>query len=152
MHHVAAAMMGALVGTGSEFHIAPMQCYTNQPLRKMCGLLSPSSVKWTEMEKVDDLLPNIGGSLKKRLDGEQDDDNLILQLGSNDVDKLDRCIKVAANNFPNLKEINLNCGTLAIHNTSYPCYLLSLTIILYFPLPKDAQRLCRGVHLHMVLS
>ena len=39
-----------------EFHVAPMQCYTNYPLRKLFNLLSPSSVLWTEMEKVNDIL------------------------------------------------------------------------------------------------
>ena len=31
-------------------------------------------------------------------------------MGSNSVDKLDRCVRVAAQKFPNLREINLNCG------------------------------------------
>ncbi|KAL7526066.1 hypothetical protein ACHAXR_002915, partial [Thalassiosira sp. AJA248-18] len=114
MHCTVTAMMAALVSTCSEFHIAPMQCYTNQPLRKMSGFLSPSSMKWTEMEKVDDLLPNIENSLEKRLGGEEDDTNLILQLGSNDPNKLDSCVRSAAEHFPSLKEINLNCGCPAI--------------------------------------
>jgi len=44
-----------------EFHVAPMQCYTNLPLRKLYSLLSPSSILWTEMEKVPDIL-NYGRS------------------------------------------------------------------------------------------
>jgi len=78
------------------------------------------------MEKVDDLLlgggassslnnnnnnnNNLRSALDKRLGGEEDDTNLVLQLGSNDGTKLETCVKVATENYPNLKEINLNCG------------------------------------------
>ena len=109
-----------------EFHIAPMQCYTNQPFRKLAGYLSPTSIKYTEMEKVDDLLPNIEASLHKRLDGEQDDSNLVLQLGSNDVDKLKKCVRIASSNYPNLREINLNCGCPAINTGGASTYGASL--------------------------
>lgn len=105
-----------------EFHIAPMQCYTNQPFRKLAGYLSPTSIKYTEMEKVDDLLPNIEASLHKRLDGEQDDSNLVLQLGSNDVDKLAKCVRIASSNYPNLREVNLNCGCPAINTGGASTY------------------------------
>ena len=109
-----------------DFHIAPMQCYTNQPMRKLSGLLSPSSIKWTEMEKVDDLLPNIEKALHKRLDGEQDDKNLVLQLGSNDPDKLESCVRAADMSFSNLREINLNCGCPAVDTGGASTYGASL--------------------------
>ena len=125
-HSAMATMVAALVSASPEFHIAPMQCYTNQPLRKLTGFLSPSSVKWTEMEKVDDLLPNVESALEKRLGGEEEDANLILQLGSNDVDKLDTCVRVATQKFPNLREINLNCGCPAIDTGGASTYGASL--------------------------
>ena len=109
-----------------EFHVAPMQCYTNQPYRKLVGYLSPTSIKYTEMEKVDDLLPNIEASLHKRLDGEQDDSNLVLQLGSNDVEKLHKCVRIASSNYPNLREVNLNCGCPAINTGGASTYGASL--------------------------
>ena len=82
-----------------EFHIAPMQCYTNLPLRRFLNLLSPSSILWTEMEKVNDILEsstdthantqNQNDSLvhawSKRLGSPLDNhSNLVLQLGCND--------------------------------------------------------------------
>jgi len=109
-----------------EFHIAPMQCYTNQPFRKLSSFLSPKSIKYTEMEKVDDLLPNIEASLHKRLHGERDDSNLVLQLGSNDVNKIDKCVRIASKNYPNLREINLNCGCPAINTGGASTYGASL--------------------------
>ena len=117
----------ALASTPSdESHMAPMQCYTNQPLRKLAGLLSPSTIKWTEMEKADDLLPDVESALDKRLGGERDYHNLVLQLGSNDVDKLDACVRVAARKFPNLRGINLNCGCPAIDAGGASTYGASL--------------------------
>lgn len=78
------------------------------------------------MEKVDDLLPNSEEALRKRLGGEEDDANVILQLGSNKVDKLDDCVRVATRNFPNLREINLNCGCPAIDTGGASSYGASL--------------------------
>ena len=78
------------------------------------------------MEKVDDLLPNIEKALHKRLDGEQDDTNLVLQLGSNDPDKLESCVRAAHMNFPNLREINLNCGCPAVDTGGAATYGASL--------------------------
>ncbi|KAL3787426.1 hypothetical protein HJC23_001823 [Cyclotella cryptica] len=112
--------------THHEFHIAPMQCYTNQPLRKLTSFLSPTSIKWTEMEKVDDLLPDLEHSLKKRLGGEENETNLILQLGSSNANKLQRCVRVALDHYPKLREINLNCGCPAIATGGAPTYGASL--------------------------
>ena len=125
MKSAIAAMATGLMQPNS-FHIAPMQCYTNQPLRKLYSYLSPTSIKWTEMEKVNDLLPNTEVALNKRLVGEEDDTNLILQLGSNDVDKLHNCVHVASKHYHNLKEINLNCGCPAIDTGGAPTYGASL--------------------------
>lgn len=78
------------------------------------------------MEKVDDLLPNINQSLHKRLGGEEEERNLILQLGSNDATKLHDCVRIASDLYPNLKEINLNCGCPAIDTGGAPTYGASL--------------------------
>eukprot|EP00578_Thalassiosira_sp_NH16_P002798 CAMPEP_0181132396 /NCGR_PEP_ID=MMETSP1071-20121207/30971_1 /TAXON_ID=35127 /ORGANISM="Thalassiosira sp., Strain NH16" /LENGTH=367 /DNA_ID=CAMNT_0023218723 /DNA_START=105 /DNA_END=1205 /DNA_ORIENTATION=- len=132
---VAAVAATSLAASNSrDFHIAPMQCYTNQPFRKLSGMLSPSSIKWSEMEKVDDLMPNTEEALEKRLGGEEqerdnnaEEKNLVLQLGSNDVTKLDACVRVATRNFPNLiRELNLNCGCPAIDTGGASSYGASL--------------------------
>lgn len=114
-----------------EFHVAPMQCFTNQPLRILLDKLSPSSIKWTEMEKVEDLLPDVDQALAKRLGAADDKDEesfekLVLQLGSNDPVKLKECSRVALNNYESLREINLNCGCPAIASGGAPTYGASL--------------------------
>jgi tRNA dihydrouridine synthase A len=112
-----------------EFHIAPMQCYTNQPFRILMNSLSPSSIKWTEMEKVEDLLPNVEQALEKRLGSSGEDepfDRLVLQLGSNDPTKVKECVDIALRNYPNLKEINLNCGCPSIASGGAPTFGASL--------------------------
>ena len=48
-------VMAYLSLIGGSFHVAPMQTYTNTPLRRLFRSLSPSSVLWTEMEKLEDL-------------------------------------------------------------------------------------------------
>jgi tRNA dihydrouridine synthase A len=78
------------------------------------------------MEKVDDLLPNIHQALHKRLDGEELEHNLILQLGSNDAIKLGDCVRIASELYPNLKEINLSCGCPSIDTGGASTYGASL--------------------------
>jgi len=130
-----------------EFHIAPMQCYTNVPLRKLYSLLSPSSVKWTEMEKVDDIYPKqmndneasdyLQYALEKRLGFPQEDkydrdksgdrSNLILQLGSNHPERLRSCIEQTIHRYQNeVREINLNCGCPSIESGGSSNYGASL--------------------------
>lgn len=131
-HAIAAIAAGLMASVNHEFHIAPMQCYTNQPLRKLFSLLSPTAIKWTEMEKVEDLLPNIDQALAKRLSGEEHENNLILQLGTNDVTKLHDCVQIASELYPNLKEINLNCGCPAIDTggaTTYGASIMKNTFL-----------------------
>jgi len=109
-----------------EFHIAPMQCYTMQPLRKLFHILSPSSMKWTEMEKLDDLYPKnhdcpedyLNEALQKRLRSSEDYDEesyLTLQIGTNDPDRLGDCVQSALRNY-NFREINMNCGCPSIES------------------------------------
>ncbi len=119
---LASSTASAIPPSANEFHLAPMQCYTNRSLRKLAGLLSPSTVRWTEMEKVDDLFPDIHSALNRRLGRGMDDDNLILQFGSNDARRVGTCAKVATREFPNLRGINLNCGCPAIDVGGAPAY------------------------------
>ena len=116
-----------------DFHLAPMQCYTHQPTRKLFHLLSPSSIKWTEMEKLDDIFPKsesieyLHHSLEKRLGSPQsyDETNLVLQLGSNDPHRLKTCVEHAVQRY-SFREINLNCGCPAIESGGAATYGASL--------------------------
>lgn len=123
-----------------QFHVAPMQGYTNAQTRKLFHLLSPSSVKWTEMEKLDDIFPKTESSdflvdaLEKRLgppdnyyDAKSNENsNLVLQLGTNDPDRLRACVGHTIERYDNIKEINLNCGCPAIESGGASTYGASL--------------------------
>jgi tRNA-dihydrouridine synthase len=119
-----------------------MQGYTNAQTRKMLNLLSPSSVKWTEMEKLDDIFPTtrsadyLFDALEKRL-GHPDnyydtktnggnEANLVLQLGTNDPDRLQACVERTMNWYDNIREVNLNCGCPAIESGGASTYGASL--------------------------
>ena len=61
--------------------LCTMQCYTINHFVKLANLLSPSTIKWTEMENVDDLLLSpigITRSLDKKRLGDDDCSNLVL--------------------------------------------------------------------------
>ena len=121
------------------FHIAPMQCYTNAPLRKLFHLLSPASIKWTEMEKVDDIFPKAMEStspnnrrllldaLEKRFGPSEryDESNLVLQLGSNDPHRLQSCIRNTLQYY-SFEGININCGCPSIESGGAATYGASL--------------------------
>jgi tRNA-dihydrouridine synthase A len=82
------------------------------------------------MEKVDDLLPDMEHSLDKRIGEEGNLTNLILQLGSNNANKLKTCVRVVSDRYPDLREINLNCGCPAIDTggaTTYGATLMKDT-------------------------
>uniref|UniRef100_A0A7S4EQR4 DUS-like FMN-binding domain-containing protein n=1 Tax=Pseudo-nitzschia australis TaxID=44445 RepID=A0A7S4EQR4_9STRA len=119
----------------TQFHVAPMQCYTNARTRKLFDLLSPSSIKWTEMEKLDDIYPRTESvdylldALEKRLgspENHHDKANLVLQLGTNDPDRLQRCVEHTIQHYDNIQEINLNCGCPAIESGGASTYGASL--------------------------
>ena len=124
---------------GFEFHVAPMQCYTNQPLRRLFHLLSPSSMKWTEMEKLDDLYPAsvldhdprlyLQNALIKRFQSPtayEEGSYLALQLGTNDPQRLQQCLKETFHIGYNFHEINLNCGCPSIESGGASTYGASL--------------------------
>ncbi len=125
----------------SQFHVAPMQGYTNAQTRKLFHLLSPSSVKWTEMEKLDDIFPKsespdyLVDALEKRLGppgnyydtkSNNNDSNLVLQLGTNDPERLRACVGHTVERYDNIQEINLNCGCPAIESGGASTYGASL--------------------------
>ena len=105
-----------------QFHVAPMQCYTNAPLRTLFHTLSDNAVLWTEMEKTSDLL---NGSFEKRF-GEPGHKNIVLQLGGNDVKEIQKCLVQLKNEGYTFDEVNLNCGCPSIESGGAATYGASL--------------------------
>ena len=105
-----------------QFHVAPMQCYTNAPLRTLFQTLSDNAVLWTEMEKTHDLL---NGSFEKRF-GEPGHKNIVLQLGSNDVSEIHKCLVQLEKEGYTFDEVNLNCGCPSIESGGAASYGASL--------------------------
>ena len=101
-----------------EWHVAPMQGYTNAPLRYLFRLLSSDAVLWTEMEKLRDLKEADSKALEKRFGApcENGDESqhlqqpLTLQLGGNNPKDLEDCVASLSKKGYNFREINLNCG------------------------------------------
>lgn len=105
-----------------QFHVAPMQCYTNAPLRTLFQALSDNAVLWTEMEKTNDLL---NGSLEKRF-GEPGHKSIVLQLGGSDVKEIGKCLVHLENEGYTFDEVNLNCGCPSIESGGAATYGASL--------------------------
>jgi tRNA dihydrouridine synthase A len=90
-------------------------------------------MKWTEMEKLDDIFPKsksvdyLQTCLEKRLGPPQsyEETNLVLQLGSNDPNRLKICVEHAVQSY-SFREINLNCGCPAIESGGASTYGASL--------------------------
>mmetsp|Transcript_17942 Transcript_17942/g.26555 ORF Transcript_17942/g.26555 Transcript_17942/m.26555 type:complete len:400 (+) Transcript_17942:54-1253(+) len=98
-----------------EFHVAPMQGYTNAPMRFLLQKLAPDSQLWTEMEKVDDLLLLDHWGLDKRF-GLDQDSPIVVQLGGNKVEDMQTCVQKLCNNEYAIKDLNLNCGCPSIES------------------------------------
>ena len=99
-------MAAARAHPHQQFHVAPMQAYTNRHLRRLCRLLSQEAVLWTEMEKTEAILEsNAAAERRLRHDAR---DHCVLQLGGNDITRLQSACRIA-NQFC-FDEINLNCG------------------------------------------
>jgi tRNA-dihydrouridine synthase A len=105
-------------GRPYEFHVAPMQGYTNAPLRYFFRLLSPDAVLWTEMEKVRDLKEamfkhSLGDGLWKRFGAPTDqweNNPITLQLGGDDPHRMRECVKRLCQSGYIFPQFNLNCG------------------------------------------
>ena len=87
------------------------------------------------MEKLDDIYPRTKSvdylldALEKRLgspENHHDKGNLVLQLGTNDPDRLQRCVEHTIQRYDNIQEINLNCGCPAIESGGALTYGASL--------------------------
>lgn len=97
-----------------EFHVAPMQGYTNFALRQLLQELSrasPSIVLWTEMEKIPDLLEADAAALQRRF-GVPDGGTkpVVLQVGGNDPVTMGHCMRHLTAHGYSFAQVNLNCG------------------------------------------
>ena len=108
-----------------EFHVAPMQCYTNAAMRQLFSALSPDAKLWTEMEKVQDLILADPSALERRF-GRPGHKDVVLQLGGNDEEALSNCIRRLSNHGYTFEEINLNCGCPSVESGGAATYGASL--------------------------
>jgi tRNA-dihydrouridine synthase A len=98
-----------------QFHVAPMQCYTNAPLRHLFRALSSDAVLWSEMEKVQDILEADTQGLERRFGSPGFQDH-VLQLGGNNAGALSACVQRLGEKGYRFREINLNCGCPSIES------------------------------------
>ena len=99
-----------------QFHVAPMQCYTNLPMRQLFHNLCPEATLWSEMEKVQDLLDADPAALERRFGSPGGIRNVVLQLGGNDPNKVGECIQRLHDSGYVFPELNLNCGCPSIES------------------------------------
>ena len=144
----------------TTFHVAPMQGYTNTPVRQLLRALSSSSSSpsssvsiklWTEMEKVVDLMDTDERGLDKRFlvhtnhdrfsNDNNDSGSYVLQLGGNDPDMIRHCLqdRILSRPYP-ISEVNLNCGCPSIETGGANTYGASL-----MKQPDLVQRLVAAV-------
>jgi tRNA dihydrouridine synthase A len=98
-----------------QFHVAPMQGYTNFAMRHFFRQISPHPKLWTEMEKVPDLVQTDAAALARRF-GAPGHKDIVLQLGGNDPAGIRRCIRHLSDRGYSFDEINLNCGCPSIES------------------------------------
>ena len=101
-----------------DFHVAPMQGYTNLALRQLFQELSgssPSTVLWTEMEKIQDLLDANAAPLYRRF-GAPGRKSIVLQVGGNNPVKMGQCMQHLSAHGYSFTEINLNAGCPSIES------------------------------------
>lgn len=99
----------------NQFHVAPMQGYTNFAMRQFFRELSPTAILWTEMEKVPDILSADTPALVSRF-GTPGHKDVVLQLGGNDPATLRKCLDHISRQGYSFSEINLNCGCPSIES------------------------------------
>jgi hypothetical protein len=97
----------ALAARELQFHVAPMQCYTNRHLRFLLRQLSSKAVLWTEMEKVENFMGS-ADLVERTLRHDPIEHPLVLQLGGDDSKLLAAAARRAA--VLGYSEVNLNCG------------------------------------------
>jgi len=99
-----------------QFHVAPMQGYSDQHFRYLCRLLSPSAVLWSEMLKPRDLFNGneemlLTRGMEYELSSKLNSNRIsecVFQLGDDDVNDLVKCVKLL--NSYHYTQIDLNCG------------------------------------------
>ena len=101
------AVSTSLASCGVQFHVAPLQCYTNQHLRALLWPLCPSAVLWTEMEKAEGLQRPSAVDLHS-LRPDEERGPLVLQLGGGGATQLASAVRATAG--LGFDEINLNAG------------------------------------------
>ena len=100
-----------------QFHVAPMQCYTNESMRQLFRALSSDAILWTEMEKVPDLLAADSSGLERRFGPPGERKEIVLQLGGNTPKSIQTCLtRLADKGYDYFDEINLNCGCPSIES------------------------------------
>jgi tRNA-dihydrouridine synthase A len=124
-----------------QFHVAPMQCYTNAPLRYLHRALSKDAVLWTEMEKVEDLMAADASALQRRF-GPPGYKDVVLQVGGNDVPGMRACMQRLSKHGYQFDEVNLNCGCPSIESGGAASYGASL-----MKHPKLTQELLEAIRL-----
>lgn len=106
---------------GIQFHMAPMQCYTNRFFRYLMRGLSSKVVTWTEMEKAADLLASDAACERRLRHSLHCEGSLtVLQLGGSDVAQMARAAALARRY--GFGEININCGCPSIETGGAPDY------------------------------
>lgn len=96
-----------IIDSNIDLHVAPMQCYTNKCFRYLCRLLSSKVILWTELEKIEDLIGDIG-TLNRRLEHQSIEHPLVLQVGGDDCNSMKQAI-INSKQY-SFDEINLNVG------------------------------------------
>lgn len=108
-----------------QFHVAPMQGYTNAAMRQFFHTMSPDTVLWTEMEKLPDLINARSDGLQRRF-GVPGHKDIVLQLGGNDPMLVRDCLSRLSTHGYSFREINLNCGCPSIETGGAATYGASL--------------------------
>ena len=98
------------------FHVAPMQTWTNFPLRQLYRGLAPLTL-WTEMEKLADL--KTIGDWNRRFPFQERD--VVLQIGGNRPKEMKEVLSPvhAMEGGYNFHEVNLNCGCPSVKENAH---------------------------------
>lgn len=117
----------------TTFHVAPMQGYTNYPLRCLYSQLNPTVTLWTEMEKLSDLQDPAGwprrfGSRNSHFKKKNKRKNpLVLQIGTADPGQIRSILPPLLQAYASVvDEVNLNCGCPSIQAGGASTYGASL--------------------------
>lgn len=102
--------------------IAPMMDYTDRYFRMLMRLLSPHAVLYTEMISTKAILR---GNTSHLLEFSPQEKPLILQVGSDNVEELAECTRIAADFGYDEININLGCPSERVHKGSFGASLMA---------------------------